>query len=68
MSGRLDEVLTTPLESIKKEQVEKAEAALLSIKKLLDRGQSANDGEFLHTQFAIVKIMSIIKFLQKYVR
>ena len=46
VSGRLEEVLTTPLEAIKVEQVEKAEAALLSIRKLLEEGKSDKNGEF----------------------
>ncbi len=45
VSGRLDEVLATPLEAIKMEQVEKAEAALLSIKNLLEAGKNDRDGE-----------------------
>ncbi|XP_064404134.1 protein mono-ADP-ribosyltransferase PARP4-like isoform X3 [Halichondria panicea] len=43
VSGRLDEVLATPLEAIKMEQVEKAEAALLSIKNLLEAGKNDRD-------------------------
>lgn len=34
-SGQLKDVLAVPVESIKVEQVDKAEAALLSIKRLL---------------------------------
>jgi len=45
LSGRLDEVLTTPMEALKMEQVEKAEAALLSIRKLLDEGKTEREGE-----------------------
>ena len=46
VSGRLEEVLSTPLESIKVEQVEKAEAALLSIRKILDKGKNEKNGEY----------------------
>lgn len=42
-SGRLGEVLSVPMESVKLEQVEKAEAALLSIRRLLDQGKEGND-------------------------
>ncbi len=38
-------MLATPLEAIKMEQVEKAEAALLSIKNLLEAGKNDRDGE-----------------------
>lgn len=36
-SGQLEEVLAVPVETIKTEQVEKAEAALLSLKKCLTK-------------------------------
>lgn len=42
-SGRLGEVLSVPMESVRLEQVEKAEAALLSIRRLLDQGKEGND-------------------------
>ena len=42
-SGRLGEVLSVPIESVKLEQVEKAEATLLSIRRLLDEGKGGND-------------------------
>ena len=44
VSGRLEDALTTPLEAIKIEQVEKAEAALLSIRKLIDEGKDDKTG------------------------
>ena len=42
-SGCLGEVLSLPVESVKLEQVEKAEAALLSIRRLLDQGKGESD-------------------------
>ena len=42
-SGCLGEVLSLPVESVKLEQVEKAEAALLSIRRLLDQGKRESD-------------------------
>ena len=42
-SGCLGEVLSLPVESVKLEQVEKAEAALLSIRRLLDQGKEERD-------------------------
>ena len=43
-NGELNDVLSLPVEGIKLEQVEKAEAALLSIKLILDAGTS-KDGD-----------------------
>ena len=50
VSGRLEEVLTTPLEAIKVEQVEKAEAALLSIRKLIEEGKDDKTGTYVTSQ------------------
>ena len=43
-SGQLEEVLAGPVESMKTEQVDKAEAALLSIRRLLDQGKETRNG------------------------
>ena len=39
-NGQLEEVLAAPVETVKTEQVEKAEAALMSLKKLLTGSES----------------------------
>lgn len=41
-NGRLEEVLSVPMETIKTEEVEKAEAALMSLKKLLTKAEQAD--------------------------
>ncbi|XP_019851276.1 PREDICTED: uncharacterized protein LOC100633591 isoform X2 [Amphimedon queenslandica] len=41
--GEIEGFLTVPLQNIKLEQVEKAEAALMSIRKLLDEGRTGDD-------------------------
>ena len=41
-SGQLEEVLSVPIATIKTEQVDKAEAALLTIKRLIQEGTSKN--------------------------
>ena len=49
-SGRLEEVLSVPVDSIKVDQVEKAEAALLSIKRVLEAGKNDTEGDMLVLQ------------------
>ena len=44
-NGQLEEVLSVPVESVTVEQVDKAEAALLSIRRMVDEGKSGEDGE-----------------------
>ena len=44
-NGQLEEVLAAPVETIKTEQVEKAEAALMSLKKLLTGSESDQTSE-----------------------
>lgn len=44
-SGQLEEVLAVPMETIKTEQVEKAEAALLSLKRCLMKTTDTVDPE-----------------------
>ena len=41
-NGQLEEVLVVPVETIKTEQVEKAEAALMSLKRLLTTAEHAD--------------------------
>ena len=50
-NGELDDVLSVPVEGIKLEQVEKAEAALLSIKLILDGTSKDGDGQKLTNEF-----------------
>ena len=53
-SGQLEEVLAVPVETIKTEQVEKAEAALLSLKRYLtktDTNKPENDRVKLEAEF-----------------
>ena len=41
-NGQLEEVLSVPVETIKTEQVEKAEASLMSLKRLLTKAEQAD--------------------------
>ena len=50
-NGELNDVLSVPVEGIKLEQVEKAEAALLSIKLILDGTSKDGDVQKLTTEF-----------------
>ncbi len=45
-SGQLGDILSVPVESVKVEQVDKAEAALLSIRRILDEGKGQGEGEW----------------------
>lgn len=45
-SGRLEEVLSVPVDSIKVDKVEMAEAALLSIKRVLESGNVEIEGNY----------------------
>ena len=50
-NGELNDVLSVPVEGIKMEQVEKAEAALLSIKLILDGTNKDRDVQNLTNEF-----------------
>ena len=50
-NGELNDVLSVPVEGIKLEQVEKAEAALLSIKLILDGTNKDGDVQKLTNEF-----------------
>ena len=50
-NGELNDVLSVPVEGIKLEQVEKAEAALLSIKLILDGTNKNRDVQKLTNEF-----------------